>query len=186
MQSNMTARSTAVCLGITLLLCTATSVQAKDGKIVTVIVDCAAGDSINEALLTNATELTVLVDGYCVENVVITRDNVLLRGATPTNTNPPTPTDTIQGDPGANPSQGPSFGNVVLISEVANVRVQDLILTGGTRAGLTVVGFGRVDRCEITDNKRGLRVRFGRAIVRDAKFNQNFRFDVTTVRLIFG
>ena len=178
MQSNMTARSTAVCLGIALLLCTATSVQAKDGKIVTVIVDCAAGDSINEALLTNAAELTVLVDGYCVENVVINRDNVTLAGANPTNTNPPTPTDTIQSDPGANPSQGPSFGNVVLISEVANVRVQDLILTGGTRAGLTVVGFGRVDRCEITDNKRGLRVRFGQAIVRDTEFSGNFRFDV--------
>ncbi len=46
----------------------------------TVLVDCAAGDSITEALNTPADELTIEIDGFCSEDFVIQRDFVILRG----------------------------------------------------------------------------------------------------------
>lgn len=49
----------------------------------TVTVDCAAGGSINAALRRTAPVLVVEIRGVCVEDVVITRDNVTLRGADP-------------------------------------------------------------------------------------------------------
>ena len=190
MQSNMTARSTAVCLGIALLLCTATSVQAQGPPFTpptpppaeaTVTVHC-PGQSINDALQTPALQLNIFVHSSgppCVENVVITRDNVTLRGANPD----PGPTDVIQGDPSVTSSEAPSFGNVVLIQDAENVTVRDLILTGGTGAGLWIVNSGLqelvvVFNSKMTNNyRRGLRVSRGSAFVVDTEASGNFSED---------
>jgi len=209
MLSNMTALRTALCLGVALLLCTATSVWAQGppgGKVnpppnpppasvffrVTVIIDCAAGDSINDALETRARRLTILVDGFptpCIENVVINRDSVILQGANvdlsdPDNPGPPV--DVIEGVPSVDRLRGPSFGNVVVIRDARNVTVQHLSLRKGTRGGIRFNGLGRftVRNCELTGNTEGLSVRGGIANVRDTTVNGNFRFDEAQGRFL--
>ena len=174
MLSNMTARSTVVCLGVALLLCTATNVQAqKPGGAgnapieqpsapadeATVTVNCGAGESINDALQTAALQLNIFVDAFggpCVENVVITRSNVLLAGANPLDAEGE-PTDVIQGVPTLDRNLLPALGNVLLIKESDNVTVLNLILEQGTRNGITVIGLGLrervfVDNCILRSN----------------------------------
>ena len=147
----------------------------------TIRVDCDDGDSINEALEQKpGSRLTVLIDGDCQENVVITRDNVTLAGANPDPN--PGPTDFIRGDPSADPSLVPS-GSLVLIQGAENVTVRDLIITGGKGAGIWIVDSGLqeavvVFNCELTDNyRRGLRVSRGSALVVDTEASGNFSED---------
>ncbi len=90
----------------------------------TVDVDCAAGDTIAHALARPADELIVHVAGVCVEDVVVERDRVTLRGITPD--------ATIQGDPA-------SPGAAVLIRGVSRVDLQDLVVTGGEAIGVQLL-----------------------------------------------
>jgi len=150
-------------------------------SVATIRVDCDDGDSINEALEKKpGSRLTVLIDGVCTENVVITRSNVILAGANPLPN--PGPTDKIQGDPGADPSLVAS-GSLVLIQGAENVTVRDLIITGGTGAGIWIVDSGLqeavvVFNCELTNNwRRGLRLSRGIAFVIDTVASGNFSDD---------
>jgi len=205
MLSKLTARSTALCLGVALLLGTATPVWAKGppgGKVnpppnpppasvfdeVTVIVDCAAGDSIRDALETRARRLTILVDGFptpCIENVIIDRNSVILQGANVDPDNPGPPVDVIEGDPGVG-RRSPSGGHVVVIRDARNVTVQHLSLRKGAGAGIRFNGLGRftVRNCELTDNAEGLSVRGGLVNVTDTMASGNFRFDEAQGRFL--
>ncbi len=57
--------------------------EDSDSASSTISVDCAAGDSIQAALEDPAQELTIEIRGICRENVVVRRDNVVLRGHDP-------------------------------------------------------------------------------------------------------
>jgi len=104
---------------------TPVSPQAPDE--VTVQVNCANGDSIQDALDTLAVGLIIEVSGTCIENLVIKRDLVTLRGVN-LDVGTGEPTDRIQGVPGAD--EPPHFGNVILIRDSLIVNVEGLILQG--------------------------------------------------------
>jgi len=108
----------------------------------TVQVDCANGESINDALATPAVELTVEIFGICDEDVLVQRDNVTLIGLDPDLTNPsdPIPIDGIRGV--STVIAPPNFGATLLLHDVVNVTVEDLILTGGVISGLKVINGG--------------------------------------------
>lgn len=61
------------------ILAKAATATNSPGK--TVVVDCSKHHSINDALQDSAPQLVIEVVGVCAENVVITRDNVTLRGS---------------------------------------------------------------------------------------------------------
>lgn len=93
----------------------------KDKTTATVAVDCTKGESINEALTKSplARNLTIEINGMCVENVVVTRDHVTLHGTNPAN-------DGIQAD------FNDEFTDVALWVRGAElVTVENLKLTGG-------------------------------------------------------
>ena len=84
-----------------------------------VVVDCAAGDSINNVLQQYANEsrrLNVFVDGTCTEAVVIERDNVILSGGSVERT-------VIQAP------EAPMF-SVSVTNGAHNVRIENLTLRG--------------------------------------------------------
>ncbi len=110
----------------------------------TFTVDCAAGDSINQVLARNAGALIVNVVGLCVEDVVIQRDRVTLRGA----------------DPAADGIQAATltdrFGAALLIRRARYVRVENLTLSGARRAGLRIEDSRReieIVNCRIENNQ---------------------------------
>ncbi len=92
----------------------------------TITVDCLSGQSINEALQTTAPLVTVEVRGECLENVVVRRDGVTLRGADPQR-------DGIR-SPGSLLDEA-----VVLIRDARRVTLANLRISGGVRDGLRVL-----------------------------------------------
>lgn len=89
----------------------------------TVHVDCAAGDTIAHALALPADELVIELSGTCVEDLVIERDRVIVRGVTPD--------ATIQGDL-------TSPGSAVLIRGASKIDLQSLAITGGETVGVRI------------------------------------------------
>lgn len=67
------------------LFCMASGAAAGAQSVAAVSVDCARNQSINRALERHphAASLVVEIEGLCVENVVVTRDRVTLRGRDP-------------------------------------------------------------------------------------------------------
>ena len=105
----------------------------------TVQVDCAAGDSITEALATPAIELTIEIDGFCSEDIEIRRDLVTLRGK---NEDPGQ-----DGIHGATPAVslggtgiGEIFESVVLVRAGSGVHFADLFIGEGqaNRPGVAI------------------------------------------------
>ena len=136
----------------------------------TVEVDCAAGDTISEALEQPAVELIIEVSGKCIENVVMSRDNVTVKGVTAD--------AEIEG--ASDDFLGlPHFGNVVLISGADFVTLEDLTISGGARHGVAITGFGfgegvLVRNCVLRDNAaRGLRMFRGRGTAEDTEIRDN-------------
>jgi hypothetical protein len=109
----------------------------------TVTVNCAKGDSINDALTTPAVELTVQVQGICTENVVISRNAVTLVGTSPA-------TDGVRGDP--NPALRQAVVSVV--GGGVGVHIQKLSIASGLLQGLLVWNAGPVfvSGCDIYGN----------------------------------
>jgi hypothetical protein len=68
-------------LSCLLLVIPLSSLATKPSNILQV--DCAKGDSIMKALENPAQELTIEISGICVEDVIIERSNVILRGTDP-------------------------------------------------------------------------------------------------------
>ena len=88
----------------------------------TIAVDCAAGETVSDALASvanSSTPVTIALSGVCVENVEIHRDNVTLQGGSTA--------DGIEaGDPAKNA--------LLIIDGVANIKLYDLSLSGGVNA----------------------------------------------------
>ena len=110
-----------------LLICGPQAVLAKnDGNpppTATIQVDCNDGDTIMEALEEPGVELTIEIDGICVENVVVQRPNVTLIGDDNT-------ADGIDGSPGI--SVLPGFGtSTLLLLYARTTQIENLKLTGG-------------------------------------------------------
>ena len=112
----------------------------------TVLVDCSKGHSINSALEQHpqARELVVEIRGRCLENVVVKRDRVTLRGINPA-------------DDGIEALLDADISNVALwVREAQLVNVENLTLTGGfsgllaTNVTLTNL---RVINCRLDDNR---------------------------------
>jgi hypothetical protein len=109
----------------------------------TVVVNCAAGQSVNEALRKSGTELTIEVRGVCHEDVEVRRDNVTLRGRSPDE-------DGLRGVGGGDQ---PAHG-VLLVRDARNVRIENLLVTGGARGGIVADHTNRVviANCRVTDH----------------------------------
>ena len=91
-----------------------------------IFIDCAIGDSINKALQRPDIELLINIDGICVEDVVVRRDRVTLRGNDPA-------VDGIQAATTDDP-----FGSALLIRGAQRVNVENLQITGAKHAGLLI------------------------------------------------
>lgn len=112
----------------------------------TVTVDCDAGGSIADALETRATELTIEFTGTCAENLVITRDQLTLRGLDPSATltddpsNPAGTVLTIQGGDvvlqGFIVLNAPNRG--IRVQRSAGVLVENVTVLGSGNTGLEV------------------------------------------------
>lgn len=79
-----------------------------------VAVDCGAGQTVSGALAATAGPVTITVTGTCTENVVVTRDDVVL-----------------QGTPGAGITAASGADPVIRLDGARRVRVSGLALTGG-------------------------------------------------------
>jgi hypothetical protein len=125
-------------------LCLALSGSAGAAAGKTVVVDCAKGQSVNEALANKAEPLVVEIRGTCVEDVAVRRDGVTLRGRSAAS-------DGIRAADPADPA-----GLALLIDDADRVVVENLTISGGGRgvslqeAGPSVV----VRNCRIEDNGR--------------------------------
>lgn len=93
----------------------------------TITVDCQAGQRIGEALQQTAQLLTIEVRGQCVEDVVIRRDNVILRGADPLR-------DGIR-----SPGIAGGAEATVTVRDAQRVTLANLRISGGARDGLRVI-----------------------------------------------
>lgn len=89
-------------------------------------IDCADGDSINRAVSRRYRELIINIKGICVEDVVVARDRVTLRGTDPA-------VDGIQAASTDDP-----YGAALFIRGGREVTVENLQLTGGRHAGLAI------------------------------------------------
>lgn len=127
------------------LLFPASQVTFSEKTTATVQVDCAKGDTINAALLTNtkAQRLTIEISGMCHENVVVTRDRVTLRGVDPAN-------DGIQAVENAE-----SADVTLWVRGASLLTVENLTLTGGF-AGLLATNANhpvtQLTNCRLTGN----------------------------------
>jgi hypothetical protein len=94
---------------------------AKDKPSVSVHVDCAKGESVNDALSKNQTaqSLFIEISGLCHENVVITRDRVTLHGTDPAS-------DGIEAEDDVENTDA-----AVWVRGAQNVALENLKLTGG-------------------------------------------------------
>lgn len=109
--------------------------------VLTVQVDCDAGETIAAALTQRADELTVEITGSCPENVLIRRDRTRLLGVAPG--------AEIVGDGTAILTQA----GVVTVQGASNVTLADLTIRGGNR-GITLRdgGHARLERLTVRDN----------------------------------
>ena len=162
MLSQMIARTAVLCLGVTLLLCTPTSVRAQGGPPggppggggppgrVTVNVDCFNAESINDAIdaASDVRDLLVVIDGMCTEDVVLTRSRITLAGA---NGDP-----TMDGIQGATTNRADEpRGAALTIRDAELVFVENLTISGGVLYGVRVVNsrqFINITECIIEGN----------------------------------
>ncbi len=93
----------------------------------TITVDCGSGQSVNRALEQAAQQLIVEVRGECVEDVVVRRDNVTLRGVDP------------QRDGIRSPGTEDGDGAALTIRDSRRVTIANLRISGATRDGLRVL-----------------------------------------------
>lgn len=125
----------------------------------TVTVDCAAGESVQQALETPAVELTVEIRGICHEDVVVERDDVTLSGRSPA----------LDGLRGVSPDPR-SLNAVLRITSSERVRVENLSIADGARNGIQVDHSSvlvDIVGCEITDTGRdGIQASLGATSVR--------------------
>ena len=139
-------KSRALVLGT--VVCLVVGVAAGHAKTTkTVKVDCARGDSINEALGAKGDELIVEISGMCHENVLIERSFVTLKGADPGS-------DGVVGLPPAGPDV--SGLAVVKILRADSVRLENLTVQGGANHGI-LAGWGdplEIVNCHVVDNAR--------------------------------
>ena len=119
-------RFAALALGafVVLLQLGAPSLEAKPFK--QIDVECAKGDSINDALDRRDTELLINIIGICTEDVMVARDRVTLRGTDPA-------VDGIQAATIDDP-----YGAALFIRGARRVAVENLQLTGAKHAGLLI------------------------------------------------
>lgn len=113
-------------ISLTALCCVlcATVVPVAAGAVV--LVDCDAGDTISAALLTPDPVLEIEFSGTCVEDVLIARDDVILRGADLE--------ATIVGV-----TVGP-----LEIRDASNIQLSRIYLTGGVQFGLKAADVRRL------------------------------------------
>ena len=115
---------------------------AKPQGTTTIVVDCEKGERISKALKREARELIVEIHGMCIENVLVDRDKVTLRGRDPL-------TDGIQGDPAG------AENAVLQIIRANGVRIEGLTIRAGKLDGIQVsYGFPAIANCRIVDNPR--------------------------------
>ncbi len=127
--SNGITRLATRCLvaGICLSLAGGTAIAQQTQTSWTITVDCQSGQSINEALAQTSPFLTIEVRGQCVEDVVVRRDGVTLRGIDP------------QRDGIRSPGGPDSAEATLLIRGARRVTVANLRISGGRREGLRVL-----------------------------------------------
>lgn len=89
-----------------------------------IAVNCSSGESIIKALDKSEEEIIIEITGTCTENVVIRRDNVILRGTDPE-------VDGIQ-------AAVEGEGVALIIRDSSNISVENLALTGGA-VGLQLI-----------------------------------------------
>ncbi len=111
---------------IALLLQLSAAPLAAQKPLKVIDIDCADGDSINRAVNKNYPELIINISGICTEDVVVRRDRVTLRGTDPA-------VDGIQAATIDDP-----YGTALFIRGGRHVVVENLLLTGGKHAGLTI------------------------------------------------
>ena len=127
--------------------------------VLTVQVDCDNGESINDVLATPAVELIIEISGTCIENVVIARDFVTLRGE---NLVAGLPITVLR--PFSTADDPPSFGITLLIRDSVLIAVENLIIENGDE-GITAFRSGApssdglvIRNCMITGNTVDLSV----------------------------
>lgn len=97
----------------------------------TVNVDCAKGQSIQDALKRDADELRINVSGFCRENVIVRRSNVHLAGADPD-------LDGIEGFREGPESPLSAINGALTIDGAQNVQVENLGIRGNSRTGVII------------------------------------------------
>jgi hypothetical protein len=110
-----------VCVGLVVLFCIGAEAEAQTGG-TTIGVNCAKGGSINNALKLKADPLTIEIRGECHEDVVISRNNVTLRGI----------------DPGA--TVVAASNQAIRIDRASRVTLENLTVTGSTKPALPGAG----------------------------------------------
>jgi hypothetical protein len=140
---------------------------AKDKPSLAVHVDCAKGESVNDAISKNQTaqSLFVEVSGLCHENVVITRDRVTLHGTDPAS-------DGIEAADDVE-----STDAAVWVRGAQNVALENLKLTGGF-AGLTATSVNLpsilVTNCRLEGNSAyGMQLETSLVEAHDSSFGPN-------------
>ena len=88
----------------------------------TIRIDCARGDSINQALADKADKLMIEIDGTCQEDVVIARDDVTLLGL------------------GSNATVVAQNNQAIYIDRSSRVTLENLTVTGSTNPDITGAG----------------------------------------------
>jgi hypothetical protein len=111
-------------MAVLLHLCSLPLAAAKPLKVIDI--DCTDGDSINKALDKRDTELIINITGICIEDVVVRRDRVTLRGTDPA-------LDGIRAATVDDP-----YGAALFIRGGRRVNVENLQLTGARSAGLLI------------------------------------------------
>lgn len=112
-----------------------------EGKVVEV--DCSKGQSINAELEKNTgSDLIIQIKGICIEDVVVRRDRVTLRGTDPS-------TDGISAatsDPAVD-----EFGIALHVQGAGRFRAENLKLTGGSLAGFMATNANQRPQIEVVN-----------------------------------
>lgn len=140
-------------------LCLACLFAVPVGAAKVVPVDCTKGERIGDALLKSKDDLIVEIHGMCMEDVLIRRDGVVLRGTDPNS-------DGVQAV-GTEDFRGAA----VFIRDARRVSLENLKLTGGVASGLRVETSRReisVSNCRMEGNGR-----FGAVIIDAAVVMEN-------------
>ena len=150
-----------------------TSLQASlHGGPRTVLVRCDRGQTIGRALKKPGAPLVVEVRGFCDEDVVISRDDVVLRGADPL-------ADGVRGV-GTGTS---SLDGVIEVRGARDVTLENLTVTGGDRSGIALDRADNVTvgNCRVRDNgTRGLVANYSsNIIVTDTAIAKNGQLEIS-------